>query len=140
MTTEATTYEKLYQAIKKHSGMDDAQIVEAGEHSADTGWPGFAYTNDCVEFYEANKADIWKLASEAADDRGMKSVPELVTTFGRADMAITADGFKTLMAWFALEEVGRWLANNPQHACPSCGTRFNRYEHDPETCEYCRNA
>jgi hypothetical protein len=36
---------------------------------------------------------------------------ELIASFRRADMASTHDGFANLLAWFALEEVGRWLAD-----------------------------
>lgn len=35
---------------------------------------------------------------------------ELVSTFGRADMAFNHDGFANLLVWLALEEVGRWLS------------------------------
>jgi len=108
------THETLYAAIKAHCSLDDEEIVSAGQHGADTGWGGFTYTADCCEFYAANKAAIWELAQEMADDFGYKSVPELVATFNRADMADTPDGFENLLAWFALEEVGRWLADNPQ--------------------------
>jgi hypothetical protein len=34
----------------------------------------------------------------------------LVSSFRRADMAASLDGFANLLAWFALKEVGRWLA------------------------------
>lgn len=101
---------ELFKAICKHSGMRTAEIIEAGKHGADTGWPGFTYTSDCVKFYHANERAIWELLEETADQMGMKPL-ELVANFGRADMATSLDGFANLLAWFALEEVGRWLAD-----------------------------
>jgi hypothetical protein len=110
------TYEKLYQAIKAHSDMDDDQIKEAGEHGADAGWPEFTYTQDAVRFYKKHEADIWELAREMAEDMDEPNVLAMVSKFNRADMCDDPDNFKTLMAWFALEEVGRWLENNPQES------------------------
>ena len=101
-------YTRLLEKIKEHSEMDLDQIKDAAQHGADVGWPGFTYTLDCVDFYNANKEDIWELARDMADSMGHKSVPELVGTFARVDMADNADGFANLLAWFALEEVGRW--------------------------------
>jgi len=105
----ATAIGRLHLAIREHSGMDDDQIREAGQHGADAGWPGFTYIVDCVAFYEANRDDIWQLAQDMADDVGEANVPALVAGFNRADMADTADGFANLLAWFSLEEVGRSL-------------------------------
>ena len=99
---------RLVDAIKKHSGMDNEQIREAGEHSADAGWPGFSYTRDIIEFYDNNEALIWELLEETADDQGMKPL-ELVASF-RTEVS-DVEGFKTLLSWFALEEAGRWLAD-----------------------------
>lgn len=107
-------YRVLYDAIRAHSNMDDDEIREAGEHGADAGWPGFTYTSDCVEFYTANRTAIWELAQQMADDFGYKNVPELVASFIRSEMADSPDGFENLLAWFALEKVGRWLEDNPQ--------------------------
>lgn len=106
-------YDELLEAIRKHSGMDDEQINEAGTHGADTGWPGFSYTVDCVAFYRENERAIWELLEEAADQIGVKPL-ELVASFGRAEMATSLDGLANLLAWFALEEVGRWLADQQE--------------------------
>ena len=102
-------YEQLLDAIREHSGIEDSQIIEAGQDGADTGWPGFTYTTDCVEFYRHNERAIWELLEETADQMGMRPL-ELVASFGRADMATSLDGFANLLAWFALEEVGHWLS------------------------------
>ena len=39
-------YEKLYEAVKEHSGLDNDQLAEVAEHSADAGWAGFTYYKD----------------------------------------------------------------------------------------------
>lgn len=109
---------KLVQAVRDHSGMEDDEIREAGKHGADTGWPGFTYTRDCVAFYEKNKQVIWDLLADMANDAGMKPL-ELVMSFNRADMAETHEGFANLLAWFALEEAGRWLEDNRMAASKS---------------------
>jgi hypothetical protein len=106
-------YERLRKAIKDHSGLDDEQIRDAGSHGADAGWAGFTYTTDACEFYRANKEDIWELLRDAADEQGMKPM-ELVSHFGRSDMAEDPDQFENLLAWFALEEVGRWLESTKE--------------------------
>jgi hypothetical protein len=103
------TIERLHKAIKSHSEMDDEQIREAGEHGADAGWPGFSYTGDCVDFYNANRDAICELLTDDAEEFGHASVAEFVGTFGRAEMTDTPDGYANLLAWYALEKVGRWL-------------------------------
>ena len=104
--------QKLIQAIRDHSGMENDQIREAGQYGADAGWPGFTYTQDCVAFYEQNKGDIWKLLADLADGMGMSPLG-LLASFNRADEATDPSGLATLLAWFALEEAGRWLEDNP---------------------------
>lgn len=115
-------YDRLYAAIREHSGMDRDEIRQAGEHGADAGWAGFTYTTDCVDFYNANRDDIWELAREMADSIGGRdyTVPALVASFNSADMADTADGFANLLAWFTLEEVGRWLEDDDNGRCDFC--------------------
>lgn len=60
-------YNDVLAAIHEHSGIDDEQITEAGSYGADTGWPSFSYTVDCVAFYAAHERAIWKLLEETAD-------------------------------------------------------------------------
>lgn len=104
-------YEELLVAIREHSGMDDDEIrdVVGVGRGADAGYPGFTYTTDGAEFYRKHDNLIDEIAWELAEDLGYASVAEFVATFGRADMADTRDGRDCLMAWFALEEVSRWL-------------------------------
>lgn len=106
-------YRKLYRAIKDHADLEDDTIRKAGQHGADAGWGGFTYTSDCVEFYNDNERAIWELAQEMADSMGHKSPVEMFSTFNRKDMLDDPDTFKNLLAWFALEEVGHWLDDNP---------------------------
>lgn len=108
MDSDQNLYQVLRQAIRRHAELDDAQIIEAGRYGADAGWPGFTYTRDCAEFYQTNKTNIWNLLNETADDLG-EPVLKMIAGFNRADMAYSDDGFENLLAWFALEEVGRWL-------------------------------
>ena len=103
-------YNRLYRAIRKHGELTWREIVEASEHGADAGWAGFTYTRDCVDFYEANEADIWALANEQAEAGGYDNPAAMFATFGRKDMLSDPDTFKNLLAWFALEEVGNWIS------------------------------
>jgi hypothetical protein len=103
------TYVTLLRAIRAHSGLELSAIRDAGRYGADSGFAGFTYTNDGARFYRDNADTIWALAADTADDLGAGSVPELVGQFARADMADTAAGFSCLLAWFALEETGRYL-------------------------------
>jgi len=106
---DENTRSRLLRAIREPSGMDNDQIVEAGEHGADAGWPGFTYTADAADFYNANADDIWQLLNESTDDLGSPSPLALLASFQRADMATDAATFGNLLAWYALEEIGRWL-------------------------------
>jgi hypothetical protein len=103
------THALLYERIKAHCEIEDESIVEAGQYGADAGWCGFTYTHDCVEFYDNNESLIYDLLYEQAEMMGHKNIDEMVSQFNRSDMLSTADGRKNLLAWFALEEVGRWL-------------------------------
>lgn len=110
MTDERMTY--LLAAIQDHSGMDRAQVREAGEHGADANWPGFSHTRDGADFTEWKRDLVWSLLSDDAEAMGFDSVPAFVASFVRADMADDQQGFDCLLAWYALETVGRWVADN----------------------------
>ena len=109
-----TYRERLTEAVAKQLGDNDEdelrqtfKDLEVG--GADAGWPGFCYTSECVEFYDANEDDIWEALREDADDFGHASAIELVATFHRGDMLSDPDTFKNLLAWYALESVARWV-------------------------------
>ena len=100
---------ELLKAIREHSDLELSSIRDAGQYGADTGFSGFTYTADGADFYRANDHLIDGMLQEAADDFGHKSVAELVASFVRSDMTDTRDGHDCLLAWYALEEAGRWL-------------------------------
>lgn len=102
---------KLTRAIREHSDMELSAIREAGEHGADTGWPGFTYTLDGAEFTDRNASDIDELLQLDADDFGYDSVSAFVATFNRSDMTDTLDGYKCLLAWYVLESCGRFWSD-----------------------------
>lgn len=104
--------EALYRAVKEHSGLEDDSIVDAGRHGADAGWGGFTYYQDTTTFYRLNEGLIWSLVQENADSFGMTPM-ELIASFGGAKHVYDGDQLENLLAWFALEEVGRWLEDNP---------------------------
>lgn len=110
MTTTDPRMELLLEAIRRHSGMGDEEIREAGEHGADAGWPGFTYTADAAGFYRENADIIDEMLADTADSMGV-TVAGLIATFARADMADTRDGRDNLLAWYALEEAGHYLAD-----------------------------
>lgn len=114
MAKTEDVHSKLIKAIKKHSGMDDDLIIQAGEHGADAGWPGFTYYTDTSKFYDANAEEIWELAAQSADDMGEPHVLAMISKFGAAGTVSDDSTFENLMAWFALEEAGRWLASTKE--------------------------
>ena len=101
--------ETLHNAIKAHSEMSNAEIIQAAQYGADSGFNGFIYNSDASEFYDKNEAEIYGLLQDDCDSLGHANVDEMVSQFARADMLETPDGRKTLLAWYALETVGRWL-------------------------------
>ena len=104
-------YDRMVADIKERLGVDaDPEynpFEDVASHGADTGWGGFTYTSECVEFFDEHEDTIMGMLQEAADDFGYSNVQELVASFNRADMADTMDGYKNLLAWYALEEVAR---------------------------------
>lgn len=102
-------YEKLVDAIKAHAELDNEDIVEAGRHGADAGWAGFTWNQDAADFYDQNEDLIWRVLEEMAGACGYENPMAMVAAFKRSDMLDSAEGFKVLLAWFALEEAGRYL-------------------------------
>jgi|GEM_PF-3065890 len=100
---------QLVAAIQKHSDLSKEEIIEAGQYGADAGWSGFIWNDEAAAFFEANETLIWELLASMAEECGYKNPLDLVATFRRSDMLETPQGFKVLLAWFALEEAGRYL-------------------------------
>src|SRR5439155_1774445 len=105
-----TRMDALVGAIQAHSSLSLSDIRQAGEHGADAGWSGFTYTSDGADFAREHRALVWDLLSDEAEDFGAENVAAYVAGFTRADMTETEDGFSCLLAWWALETAGRYLA------------------------------
>lgn len=127
----------LIEAVKEQIGGDEDELegtlTDVMNHGADSGWPGFTYYHDTVEFFLNNKKEIIELAKEMADDLG-ENVIEMIGGFnclkyydyktnkwiepeGQDAIGKTIYGRKNdtdemvanALAWFALEEVARYL-------------------------------
>lgn len=100
----------LLHVINQHLGNDPFSYEcweEIAQHGAAAGWRGFTYYKDTEEFYDNNENEILELAGQAAEDCGHDTICEFVSTF--ATPVETASQYKNALAWFALEEVARWV-------------------------------
>ena len=98
-------------------------------HGANTGWPGFTYTADCVSFFKRHKESILQMVNSMASDIGASPA---VMVAGFQCLKIKADdseGMRAVyraldgrvqgdetqvanaLAWFALEEVARAMCD-----------------------------
>lgn len=125
---------QLIAAVIKQLGGRES-LKDIAEHSADAGWPGFSYYSDTFAFYRANQNLIVEAIETLADD--LEETPVvLVAGFGcfrdytgqnRKDLekAIPrvlygqpdfdqefVDEVANALAWFALEEVARYVTDN----------------------------
>jgi len=107
-------YEQLLQAIQKHADLDTEEIIEAGQHGADAGWSGFIWDHEAAAFFDAHADLIWELLTSMAEEMGYANPMALVATFNRGDMLNRPQGFKVLLAWYALEEVGWYLESRQE--------------------------
>lgn len=114
MRATSTREEQLISAIRGHSGLSTRDIEQAAEHGADAGWAGFTYTADGADFTRANRELVWEMLAEEAEEMGAENIAAYVASFNRSDMADTADGFDCLLAWWALETAGRYLADTAE--------------------------
>jgi len=107
----------LIEAVRKQLGEDgdddfNSIMRDVASHGADTGWPGFTYTMDCVEFHDANEDAIWELLYEDGVAQGdHDSVAEFIGTFHRKDMGNDLRSLKNLLAWYTLEAVARHIVD-----------------------------
>lgn len=108
-------YEALVKAVKKHGNLEDTDLIDAANHGADSGFSEFCYYDDTVAFYDSHEKLIWDLLAENAESMGVKPL-ELVAGFGCADSIADMQTFKNALAWFALEEAGRYLQNKKEVA------------------------
>lgn len=110
----ADLYKDLVKAVKKHGGLDDQELMDAAEHGADSGYGGFTYYKDTTEFYDKHEELIWELLEDQADSIGSKNIMEFIGGFSKADTIESLDTFKNLLAWYALEEAGRYLLDQKE--------------------------
>lgn len=103
-STQSREVQSLARSIRRSLGKDQRHDVYT--HGADSGWPGFSYTSDCVRFYNRHETAIWELLSDDAENMG-ESIPQFIAGFRRVDMAYSGDGFKNLLTWYALETICR---------------------------------
>lgn len=118
---------QLINAVVRQIGSKD-QAIEAGNHGADAGWVGFTYYNDTVAFSKRQRKNIVSLVNEMANEFGQEPtefvasfrclkdyLPEIKDSIERylygGKMTDSEDDtqIQNAMAWFALEEVGRYL-------------------------------
>lgn len=71
----------LVRAVKKHSGMDNDELIQVGQHGADAGWAGFTYSRDTSDFYDQHADLIWDLLSEQANELGEKHPLAMIAHF-----------------------------------------------------------
>lgn len=92
-----------------------ANLAEDAEdivnHGVDAGFSGVIYTNECAELFDRFEDELYSMVSDDAEEFDYKSVPAYLATFGRADMAETFSGLKTLIVWYAVERMASELVN-----------------------------
>lgn len=104
-------YAEMLRALRRHTDMTLDQIREAGQHGADAGWPGLTYTADAALFTEMHRDLIWTALADDAEELGFGNPCTFIGQFTRTDMTHSPEGFDALLAWWALEAVGRRLAD-----------------------------
>lgn len=100
---------RLIEAVKAHSGLDENDLIDAARHGADAGWAGFTYNDDASAFFDKHDELVWEVLYNSAQELGESSPAALIASFNRSDMMYSYEGFKVLMAWFALEHAGYCL-------------------------------
>jgi hypothetical protein len=95
------TFAAWFNANLRDSASDIAN------HGADCGYPYITYNSDCAIIFDAYADEIWTMAVETADDMGAGNVCQMIGGFKRSDMLEDFTTFKTLMVWFACEELSR---------------------------------
>ncbi|MEO0514740.1 MAG: hypothetical protein AAF086_05525 [Planctomycetota bacterium] len=114
--TRSEIRKQLINAIREHAELDDEQMIDAANYGADAGFSRFIYTDDAAAFFDRHGDLIWDLAVELVENLGEANPLAMIAKFGRSDMSHSLNGFKTLMAWFALEEAGRHLKHQQEES------------------------
>lgn len=123
-----TTIEKLTAKVIDQIG-DASYLTDVANYGAGAGFPGFTYYSDTHKFAMINRKLIIELLEETADDLG-EEVVSMVSNFGvfrnsgfdnedRKELYKYLGGGRceqsavtNVMAWFALEEVARYVVDN----------------------------
>ena len=117
-----------------YSEVTDPDFVQTcediAEHGAGAGWGGFTYYSDTCKFFEDNTRVIMAMARELAREFG-QGMTEFLASFPclkacditaedvdmwRDDVAGKDESvlIENALSWFALEEVARYVADNPR--------------------------
>lgn len=116
--------------LRQLSGHDDVvqSAIDAANHGADGGFNGFTYYRDTCGFTRRNRKAIAAAVEAMADDLGEQPIP-FVRSFrcledyttdnaiaaalygGRSNDVEATAVVENALAWFALEEVGRAIAD-----------------------------
>ena len=95
--------------VSKQTG-SVANMIQAGDKGADTGFIGFSYNDDMVKWFDENVSDLEEYWTEQAENLGCDSYIEMLMGSRRKDMlSLGVDGVKVLIAWASLETVGQEL-------------------------------
>ncbi len=116
MNTQAQARMILDIMLRLGADEDPTVLEDVAVYGADSGFGGFTYTAECVEFYDAHSSAIWEMLIEDAEDFGYPNPIAFVASFNRDDMLADEDSFKNLLAWYALEQVARDLVDEGEEA------------------------
>lgn len=128
----------LQQAVFDQLGFieldDDARqtLRDIARYGIDGGFVGFTYFTDTIAFFKANRSAILSALAELASDLG-ESVEDLVVNFRclgedyRDEVRTVLYGLdaddrqhtaqvENALAWFAAEEVARWVVDHEDAA------------------------
>ena len=132
-----TTIEKMILAVQEQ-GCSYQNMVDAANHGASGGFPGFCYYDETAEFFDTNKNLIFTLLKEECEGMGCneqeylngfndKETGEIFIKFllGNADEHQERN-FKNNLAWWSLETTGHYVEmateddKDPQYWCSEC--------------------
>ena len=123
---------KLIDAVNDQLGGDEEEnkqtMKDVCAHGADAGFPGFIYYSDTVKFFDENKDAILEEVKEMASSLGEDALQMIAgfvclkdAKFSTTEIAEAVYGnlkgddavsIKNALAWFALEEVSRFVCES----------------------------
>jgi hypothetical protein len=100
------TASKMYASLRR--AYDKETMKDIVNHGCSSGAATqHIYYRDTCKWYKKHEDAIWELAIDMAEECGNKNVLEFLGTFSGAENVGSADQFKNLMCWFAVEECCR---------------------------------